>query len=46
MPAFIARLVAGKDLVALALTSRAASNEKARRELGWEPTIPSWRDGV
>ncbi len=45
VPAFVARLVAGKDLVALALTSRAASNEKARRELGWEPRIPSWRAG-
>jgi nucleoside-diphosphate-sugar epimerase len=25
--------------------SRGASNAKARRELGWEPRYPSWRQG-
>ncbi len=45
IPAWIARFVAGKELVALAQTSRAASNEKAKRELGWAPSIPSWRQG-
>jgi hypothetical protein len=25
--------------------SRGASNAKARRELGWEPRYPSWREG-
>ena len=24
---------------------RGASNAKARRELGWEPLHPSWREG-
>jgi nucleoside-diphosphate-sugar epimerase len=24
---------------------RGASNEKAKRELGWEPRYASWRDG-
>jgi nucleoside-diphosphate-sugar epimerase len=24
---------------------RGASNEKARRELGWEPRYRSWREG-
>jgi hypothetical protein len=24
---------------------RGASNEKAKRELGWEPAHPSWRSG-
>ncbi len=24
---------------------RGASNEKAKRELGWEPRYPSWRLG-
>jgi hypothetical protein len=24
---------------------RGASNEKAKRELGWEPGHPSWREG-
>jgi hypothetical protein len=45
VPAFIARFVAGKDIIALALISRAASNEKAKRELEWTPAIPSWREG-
>jgi nucleoside-diphosphate-sugar epimerase len=45
VPAFIARIIGGKDLIAVALGSRAASNEKAKRELGWEPSIPSWRQG-
>jgi 2-alkyl-3-oxoalkanoate reductase len=25
---------------------RGASNAKARRELGWQPRHPSWREGV
>jgi hypothetical protein len=25
--------------------SRGASNAKAKRELGWEPSFPSWRTG-
>ena len=45
IPAWIARFVAGKELVALAQTSRAASNAKAKAELGWTPSIPSWRQG-
>lgn len=24
---------------------RGASNSKAKRELGWTPAYPSWRDG-
>lgn len=44
-PAWLARLVAGKDAAAFATTLRGASNAKARRELGWEPRWPSWRDG-
>jgi 2-alkyl-3-oxoalkanoate reductase len=24
---------------------RGASNEKAKRELGWVPRYPSWREG-
>jgi hypothetical protein len=24
---------------------RGSSNSKARRELGWQPIWPSWRDG-
>jgi nucleoside-diphosphate-sugar epimerase len=45
VPAFLARLVAGRDAAALATSLRGASNAKARRELGWEPRYPSWRQG-
>jgi 2-alkyl-3-oxoalkanoate reductase len=45
VPSFVARLVAGKDVAAMATTLRGASNEKAKRELGWEPRYPSWRQG-
>jgi 2-alkyl-3-oxoalkanoate reductase len=37
--------IAGAHLVALMDESRGASNAKARRELGWEPEHPSWRQG-
>jgi 2-alkyl-3-oxoalkanoate reductase len=45
VPAWLARLVAGKDLVATATTTRGASNAKAKRELGWRPEHSSWRQG-
>lgn len=45
VPKLIARLVAGEAAVAFATTLRGASNEKAKRELGWEPAFPSWRQG-
>jgi nucleoside-diphosphate-sugar epimerase len=31
--------------VAMMTEQRGASNAKAKRELGWEPRYPSWRDG-
>jgi nucleoside-diphosphate-sugar epimerase len=45
LPAFVARLLAGGRLVALATQQRGADNAKAKRELGWEPRFPSWRTG-
>ena len=45
VPAWLARLVAGKDLASAALEMRGASNAKAKRELGWQPAHPSWRQG-
>ncbi|HYJ21583.1 MAG TPA: NAD(P)-dependent oxidoreductase [Solirubrobacterales bacterium] len=45
VPLWLARLVAGKDVAASAVGMRGASNAKARRELGWEPAHPSWRQG-
>lgn len=45
VPKLIARLVAGADAVAFATTLRGASNEKAKRVLGWQPGYASWRQG-
>jgi nucleoside-diphosphate-sugar epimerase len=45
VPKLIARLVAGEGAVAFATTLRGASNEKAKRELGWQPRYGSWRQG-
>lgn len=45
VPAWLARLAAGKDLAGAAVEMRGASNAKAKRELGWAPTHPSWRQG-
>jgi 2-alkyl-3-oxoalkanoate reductase len=32
-------------MVAMMTEVRAGSNAKARRELGWQPSHPSWRTG-
>jgi nucleoside-diphosphate-sugar epimerase len=45
VPYWLARLVAGADLASTAISMRGASNAKAKRELGWQPAHPSWRDG-
>jgi 2-alkyl-3-oxoalkanoate reductase len=45
VPVWLAGLVAGKGAVMIALGSRGASNAKAKRELGWTPRYPSWRQG-
>jgi nucleoside-diphosphate-sugar epimerase len=45
MPAWLGRLLAGEFVVAQMTTSRGFSNEKARKELGWEPRYASWREG-
>src|SRR5262249_13769539 len=43
-PLWVAKLIAGP--VALnAVELRGASNARAKRELGWEPRYPSWRQG-
>lgn len=45
VPAWLARLVAGEHGVVMMTSLRGISNAKAKRELGWEPTRRSWRDG-
>jgi 2-alkyl-3-oxoalkanoate reductase len=45
VPLWLTRLVAGQGMVMMAVGSRGASNEKAKRELGWTLRYPSWRQG-
>jgi nucleoside-diphosphate-sugar epimerase len=45
VPKLLARLVAGNQAVAFATALRGASNAKVKRELGWDPRHPSWRQG-
>jgi nucleoside-diphosphate-sugar epimerase len=45
VPAWLGRLLAGEFVVTQMTTSRGYSNEKARKELGWEPRYASWREG-
>ena len=45
MPGWLGRLLAGGFVVAQMTTSRGSSNQKARKELGWVPRYPSWREG-
>jgi 2-alkyl-3-oxoalkanoate reductase len=44
-PTWLARLLAGKAVVAMSTEAGGASNAKAKRELGWTLRYPSWRDG-
>ena len=45
VPTWLARLLAGRVAVVMMTEGRAFSNAKAKEELGWEPTRPSWRQG-
>lgn len=45
MPAWLARLLAGEMMVGMMTEGRGFSNAKAKRELGWQPAHPSWRQG-
>jgi hypothetical protein len=38
-------LLAGEHVVSMMTQVQAASNGKAKRELGWRPAHRSWRDG-
>jgi nucleoside-diphosphate-sugar epimerase len=45
VPRFVGRMFAG-EVGALFMTEiRGASNAKAKRDLGWQPDHPSWRQG-
>ena len=45
LPAWIARPMVGAYGVAYMCELRGASNAKAKRELGWQPSVSSWREG-
>ena len=45
VPRFVGKLFAGEAGVVMMTEVRGASNAKAKRELGWQPAHPSWRQG-
>jgi nucleoside-diphosphate-sugar epimerase len=45
IPIWLARLAIGEPGILLMTRARGASNDKAKRELGFKPTYSSWRDG-
>ncbi|HPR32756.1 MAG TPA: NAD(P)-dependent oxidoreductase, partial [Prolixibacteraceae bacterium] len=46
IPAFIIRLVMGKDLLSVVNMDCKVSNEKAKNVLGWKPEYPSYKEGL
>lgn len=46
VPRLVGRLFAGEAGVAMMTDVRGASNGKAKRELGWRPAHPSWRQAL
>ena len=44
-PTWLARLLAGEAVTVMSTEARGASNAKAKRELGWTPSYPTWRTG-
>ncbi|HUY49544.1 MAG TPA: NAD-dependent epimerase/dehydratase family protein [Streptosporangiaceae bacterium] len=45
VPVWLGRLAAGEVGVSMMTGIRGSSNAKAKRELGWQPQWPSWRQG-
>jgi nucleoside-diphosphate-sugar epimerase len=45
VPRWLVALTVGPTLARSATESRGALNAKAKRDLGWEPRHPSWRQG-
>jgi 2-alkyl-3-oxoalkanoate reductase len=45
IPRWLGRLAAGETATLMMTEARGASNEKAKRELGWKPRYASWRQG-
>jgi nucleoside-diphosphate-sugar epimerase len=45
LPRWLVRLLAGEMATAMMTDAKGSSNQKAKRELGWELRYPSWRQG-
>ena len=45
VPVWLGRLAAGEVAVSAMTQIRGSSNARAKRELGWLPAWPSWRQG-
>jgi nucleoside-diphosphate-sugar epimerase len=45
VPVWLGRLAGGEVGVSVMTQIRGSSNAKAKRELGWRPEWPTWREG-
>jgi nucleoside-diphosphate-sugar epimerase len=45
LPAWLVKPMLGEFGINVMTATRGSSNAKAKRELGWTPSYPSWRDG-
>jgi hypothetical protein len=45
VPAWLVRFAAGGFAASVLTNGRGASNAKAKRELDWSPSRPTWRAG-
>jgi nucleoside-diphosphate-sugar epimerase len=46
IPRWLGRLIGGPMIVTISTETRGASNERAKRVLGWTPRHASWRDSL
>ena len=46
IPRWLGRLMAGETIVTISTETRGASNERAKRVLGWAPRHASWRQAL
>jgi nucleoside-diphosphate-sugar epimerase len=46
VPRWLGRILGGEAAAVMMTEVRGASNAKAKRELGWSPAHPSWRQGL
>jgi nucleoside-diphosphate-sugar epimerase len=46
VPAWLGKLASGEVGVSMMTRIRGSSNTKAKRELGWRPRHPTWRDSI